>query len=104
MDLVEYTTRRASLEAAENDESFAKKATDKALEKLTEGATKLGERLASDASALGKRAGLAVTIPLELHALLSEWDRKMLPKTCQVQWYQTGPCLCIQKGWHHART
>ncbi|MDP0490669.1 MAG: VCBS repeat-containing protein [Verrucomicrobiota bacterium JB023] len=80
-DLVLYTHHRAKLEAAENDESLSKKATDKALEKLEEGATKLGEKLASDSKLLAKRAGLAITIPLELHALLTDWDKKMLPKT-----------------------
>lgn len=79
-DLVFYTARRASLEEAANDESLAKEVKDKAFEKLTEAATKLGERLASDAGAIGKRAGLAVTIPLELYSLLSEWERKTLPK------------------------
>ena len=79
-DLVDYTFRRASLEEAEDDDSLAKKAKDKGLEQLTEAASKLGKRLASDSVALSKRAGLAVTIPIELYALLSEWDRKMLPK------------------------
>ncbi|MGJ8696877.1 MAG: hypothetical protein ACSHYF_11195 [Verrucomicrobiaceae bacterium] len=81
VDLIDFTIHRAKLEAAENDESLAKKAQDKALEKLQEGAEKLGERLASDSKLLAKRAGLAITIPLELHSLLSEWDKKMLPKT-----------------------
>ncbi|MBK1833766.1 hypothetical protein [Roseibacillus ishigakijimensis] len=80
-DLIYYTRLRAKLEAWEDSDSLQKKATEEGLGKLQEGAEKLGDFFSSTADKFAKRAALAITIPLELHGLLSEWDRTMLPKT-----------------------